>query len=214
MEQNWGPHMEQKRAVFDSSAGSFSSWNAIAVSGSRTNWSCHRNSNRALGRAWSRMGAPAWHLVRSASVGGDLVGDGTGLHLVAVGEPEVFLGGDVAQRGGPVRSDQGGAHGRGDVVVAGGDVRDERAKCVEGRAVAPLPLQADVFPDEVRQRDGRDGDADVSVGQVVEPTLGMNFGHNCTRFLRRHYPGRFDGPSGINLISAHAMGSRGGRVRF
>ena len=34
MEQNFGPHIEQKCAIFAGSAGSVSSWNAIAVSGS------------------------------------------------------------------------------------------------------------------------------------------------------------------------------------
>ena len=35
MEQNFGPHMEQKCAVFAGSAGSVSSWYACAVSGSK-----------------------------------------------------------------------------------------------------------------------------------------------------------------------------------
>ena len=35
MEQNFGPHMEQKCAVFAGSAGRVSSWYACAVSGSK-----------------------------------------------------------------------------------------------------------------------------------------------------------------------------------
>ena len=34
IEQNFGPHIEQKCAIFAGSAGNVSSWNAIAVSGS------------------------------------------------------------------------------------------------------------------------------------------------------------------------------------
>ena len=34
MEQNFGPHIEQKCAIFAGSAGKVSSWNAMAVSGS------------------------------------------------------------------------------------------------------------------------------------------------------------------------------------
>lgn len=46
MEQNLGPHMEQKWAVLAGSWGSVASWNNLAVTGSkdRLNWSylhCH-----------------------------------------------------------------------------------------------------------------------------------------------------------------------------
>jgi hypothetical protein len=42
IEQNFGPHIEQKCAVLADSAGRVSSWNARAVSGSsgNANWSC------------------------------------------------------------------------------------------------------------------------------------------------------------------------------
>ena len=41
MEQNFGPHMEQKCAVLAGSCGSVASWNSRAVTGSsdRLNWS-------------------------------------------------------------------------------------------------------------------------------------------------------------------------------
>jgi len=41
IEQKCGPHIEQKWAIFAPSAGSVSSWNSRAVSGSseRLNWS-------------------------------------------------------------------------------------------------------------------------------------------------------------------------------
>ena len=69
IEQNFGPHIEQKCAVLAGSAGRVSSWKAIAVSGSRerANWSCQRNSKRALLRASSRTRAPGWPLARSAA---------------------------------------------------------------------------------------------------------------------------------------------------
>src|ERR1051326_8651579 len=49
IEQNFGPHIEQKCATLCASFGSVSSWKARAVSGSseRLNWSSQRNSKRA-----------------------------------------------------------------------------------------------------------------------------------------------------------------------
>src|SRR5205085_3354805 len=82
-------------------------------------------------------------------VGGDLVGDHALLHVVAVGEAEVLLGRDVTEHGRAVHPDDGGADGRGDVVVGGGDVGGERAQRVEGRLGAPLLLQVDVLLDLV-----------------------------------------------------------------
>jgi tetratricopeptide (TPR) repeat protein len=69
IEQNFGPHMEQKCAIFAPSAGSVSSWYASAVTGSsdRLNWSRQRNSKRALLRASSHCCARGWPLARSAA---------------------------------------------------------------------------------------------------------------------------------------------------
>src|SRR4051794_32294434 len=60
IEQNFGPHIEQKWATLAPSAGRVSSWKSLAVSGSsdRWNWSLQRNSNRAFDRASSRFWAP------------------------------------------------------------------------------------------------------------------------------------------------------------
>src|SRR4051794_3259433 len=68
IEQNFGPHIEQKCAVLAGEAGSVSSWYERAVSGSseRLNWSTQRNSNRALDNASSQSCAPGWPLARSA----------------------------------------------------------------------------------------------------------------------------------------------------
>ena len=59
IEQNLGPHIEQKWATLAPSAGSVSSWKARAVTGSseRLNWSSQRNSNRALLNASSHARA-------------------------------------------------------------------------------------------------------------------------------------------------------------
>src|SRR5207247_9489065 len=69
IEQNFGPHIEQKCAVFAGSAGSVSSWNDRAVSGSseRLNWSSQRNSNLAFDNASSQPCAPGCPLARSAA---------------------------------------------------------------------------------------------------------------------------------------------------
>src|SRR5436190_23673952 len=69
IEQNLGPHMEQKWAVLAGSAGSVSSWYDRAVSGSsdKSNWSSHRNSKRAWESASSHAWAAGWPLARSAA---------------------------------------------------------------------------------------------------------------------------------------------------
>ncbi|MNP37227.1 hypothetical protein D3C76_1306620 [compost metagenome] len=69
IEQNFGPHMEQKCATLAESFGRVSSWYERAVSGSRPrlNWSSQRNSKRALLKALSRICAPGWPLARSAA---------------------------------------------------------------------------------------------------------------------------------------------------
>src|SRR5205085_8321439 len=69
IEQNFGPHIEQKCAVLAGSAGRVSSWYVRAVSGSSesSNWSCQRNSKRAFDRASSHSWAVGWPLARSAA---------------------------------------------------------------------------------------------------------------------------------------------------
>src|SRR5690606_3192626 len=48
-------------------------------------------------------------------VGGDLVGDAAFLDVAALGQAQVLLGRDVAEHGGPVIRDGGGADATGDV---------------------------------------------------------------------------------------------------
>src|ERR1039457_5741420 len=66
-------------------------------------------------------------------VSAGLVHDDAGLDILAVGQPEVLLGGDVTKHGGSIPANQRRADGRGDVVVAGRDVGDQigRASCRE-----------------------------------------------------------------------------------
>src|SRR6476646_9708666 len=117
IEQNLGPHIEQKCAVLAPSAGSVWSWNASAVSGSRLrlNWSRQRNSKRARDKASS-----------CSRVGGELVGDDSDLDVVAVWQAEVLLGRDVAKHRRAEPADHRRADAAGDMVVARGDVGDER----------------------------------------------------------------------------------------
>ena len=71
------------------------------------------------------MAAARVALGQVGGVGGDLVGDDAFLDVVAVGQAQVLLGGDVAEHGGAVPADHGGADAGGEVVVAGGDVGDQ-----------------------------------------------------------------------------------------
>jgi len=61
----------------------------------------------------------------------------------------VLFGCDVAEHGCAVPSDHGGADGAGDVVVAGGDVGDERAEGVERGFVAEFDFFFDLLLDLV-----------------------------------------------------------------
>ena len=69
IEQNFGPHIEQKCADFAESFGRVSSWYSRARSGSRPilNWSSQRNSKRAFDIALSRIIAPGCPFARSAA---------------------------------------------------------------------------------------------------------------------------------------------------
>jgi hypothetical protein len=150
MEQNLGPHMEQKWESLAPSWGRVSSWKARAVSGSieRSNWSCQRNSKRARERASSRSRARV-ALGEVGGVGRDAIGDQALLDVLFVGQAEMLLGGHVAEERRAVPGDHRRADRRGDVVVARGDVGDERPQGVERRLVADLHLPIDVLLDQV-----------------------------------------------------------------
>ena len=157
IEQNFGPHMEQKCATLLLSLGRVSSWNSRAVSGSRPrlNWSCQRNSKRALRErvvARPRTGMPLGDVGRMRR---DLVRDDALLHVVAVRQAQVLLGRDVAQHRGAGPADHRGADGAGDVVVARRDVDGQRAERVERRLVAVLELLVHVGLDQVHRHVAR-----------------------------------------------------------
>src|SRR5690606_12058913 len=88
-------------------------------------------------------------------VRGNPVGDYPLLYVVAVGEPQVRLGGDVAEHGGPVPADLRSSDGTGTVVVPRRDVRGEGTERVEGGFFAPLQLLLHVFTDEMHRNVAR-----------------------------------------------------------
>src|SRR5579863_4268723 len=71
-------------------------------------------------------------------VGSDFVGDDSLLHVFRIRQAEMFFWRDIAKHGRAVHADHGRADGAGDVVVAGGDIGDERAERVKRRFVAEL----------------------------------------------------------------------------
>ena len=153
MEQYLGPHMLQKWALLKVSCGRVSSCMRRAVSGSSDwrNCSFQSKAKRARLRASSRWRAAGTMASQIGGVGGDFVGDDALLHVVEFGQAEMFFRRDVAEHGGAVPAGQGGADGAGDVVVAGGDVGNERAENVERRFVAELGFLAHVHFDLVHR---------------------------------------------------------------
>ena len=71
-------------------------------------------------------------------MGGEFVGDDAGAHVFFVGQAEMLFRSNVAEHGRAVPADIGSAYARGDVVVAGCDIGNERAECVERRFKAVL----------------------------------------------------------------------------
>ena len=65
-------------------------------------------------------------------MGGNLAGNDALLYVVQVGQGQVLGGGYIAQEGRTVHGGNGTADGSRDVVVAGGDVGDQRSKHIEG----------------------------------------------------------------------------------
>ena len=84
-------------------------------------------------------------------VSGDLVGDDAIFHIVLARQSQVFLGGDIAQHGRAVPTNHGRAYGRGDVIVAGGDVRRQRPQGVKRRLSATLQLLLHVLLDQLHR---------------------------------------------------------------
>ena len=107
-------------------------------------------------------------------VGGNLVGHDACAHVVAVRQGEVFLRRHVAEHGRAEGTDDGGTDGRRDVVVAGCDVRDERAEGVEGSLVALLDLALHVLGNLVHGHVARALDEGL---HALGPGSGNEFAH-------------------------------------
>ena len=84
-------------------------------------------------------------------MGGEFVGDDAGAHVFFVGQAEMLFRGHVAEHGCAVPADVGRAYARGDVVVAGCDIGNERAEGVERRFKAVLQLFGHVFFDALQR---------------------------------------------------------------
>ena len=84
-------------------------------------------------------------------VGRDLVRDDAVLDVLPVRQPQVFLGCDVAQHGTSTGPDHRSADRRGDVVVAGRDIRRQRAQRVERRLMTGDQLLVHVALDLVHR---------------------------------------------------------------
>ena len=141
IEQNFGPHIEQKCATFAPSAGSVPSWNPR---GDRIERQIElilpaelepRLRQRVVPRLCPRM-----PLRKIRSVRCDPVGDHARLHVVAIRKLEVLLGRDVAEHGRAVPPDLRGADCRRDVVVARSDVGGQQTERVERGLFAPFEL--------------------------------------------------------------------------
>ena len=106
---------------------------------------------------------PGVSLGEIGGMGSDLVGDDAGLDVIAIGEPEMLLGCDVAEHGGSEPADHRCADGRGDVVVAGGNVGGERTEGVERRLAAGGELLVHVLLDLVHRYMARTLDHHLAV---------------------------------------------------
>ena len=176
IEQNFGPHIEQNSAVLKSSCGQrlvVHRLGGLRVERERELLLPVEGVAGAGERvvAVARAGAVAGDV---GGVGGDLVGDDPLPHVVGVGQAEVLLGRHVAEHGRAVLGRHRGADGARDVVVAGGDVGDERAEHVERRLVAELQLLLHVHRDLVERDVAGPLDHDLHVvlpgapGQLAE----------------------------------------------
>src|SRR5450830_1787726 len=105
---------------------------------------------------------------------GDLVGDDPGLHVILVGQAQVFLGRDVAEHGATKPADHRRTDAGGDVVVARCNVGSQRAEGVERRLVAAFQLLVHVLLDQLHRHVARAFDHGLHVvlpgnfGQLAE----------------------------------------------
>ena len=88
-------------------------------------------------------------------MGGDLVGDHTRLHIVAVRQSQVLLRRDVAEHCRAAPTNVGSTNSRSNVVITRGNVGDQWAESIERRLVAPVLLQADILLHQVQRHMAR-----------------------------------------------------------
>ncbi len=100
---------------------------------------------RVVPRLGTRMA-----LSEIGGMGSDFVDDHAFLDVVLVGQAEVLFGCDVAEHGGAVPTDHCRTDGRGDVVVAWGDVGRQGTKRVKGSFMATSHFSVDVFLNHVQ----------------------------------------------------------------
>ncbi len=142
------PHMEQARELvlrrFRTAAN---------LTGSIESRRCVSQSRRLRARASFAVALErSGHALDDVGrVGGDLRGDEPLADVLDARQAEVLGRGHIAQEVGPGRGRHGPADGRDDVVVARGDVGDERAQDVERRAFADPFLEPHVHLDLVER---------------------------------------------------------------
>ena len=98
-----------------------------------------------------------------SGVGRDLVGDDAVFHVFVVGQAQVLFGGDVAEHRGSVPADHGCTDGRGDVIVSGRDVGNQRAKRIERRCIAVFDFFIHLLFDLIHGNVPRPFDHDLDI---------------------------------------------------
>ena len=96
-------------------------------------------------------------------VRGQFVSDDAFLDVVLVRQSKMFLGGDVAEHGRAVPTDQRSANAAGDVVVTRRDVGGQRPQRIEGRFLAVVELQVHVLLDQLHRHMPRSFDEDLAI---------------------------------------------------
>ena len=153
IEQNFGPHIEQKCATLCASFGRVWSWKLARRLGIERQVELvlpaeleARAAERVVAQLRRRMA-----LGEIGGMGGDLVGDDADLHVVAVGQAQMLLGRDVAEHRRAEPADHRRADAAGDVVVARRDVGRQRPERVERRLAADGELLVHVLLDLVHR---------------------------------------------------------------
>ena len=111
-----------------------------------------------------------------SGVGGDLVGDDAGFHVVLVGQAQVFFRGDIAEHGAAVPADHCRADTGSNVIIAGGNVRGQWPEGVERCLITAFKLLVHVFLDQLHGHMPRTFDHHLDIvlpGNLGELTQGF-----------------------------------------